>query len=201
VVFVLAVFAIVFAVLAYQRKAYSRHHPVFSGALTPTATHRSNTPSNFYDTAHSQTPGFSSQNVGKTSSELQYTSMPSSLVLDTAPPHLSQSTPVDGAGASSQISHDRLSSRTLEGNKSPQRGSVLLSDRGHSITGGSRTNSGQDSGSGAAGIRGIKDTVHNAVVEMQGDLHEQQLQIFDVLGKGGFGTVYHGALLGRLDIS
>jgi hypothetical protein len=36
-----------------------------------------------------------------------------------------------------------------------------------------------------------------AVKEMQGalqaELHEDQLQLFQKLGQGGFGTVYHGA--------
>jgi hypothetical protein len=50
-----------------------------------------------------------------------------------------------------------------------------------------------------SGIRGLKDTVHAAVQELQGalqaDLHEEQLKVFSVIGRGGFGTVYHGAAL------
>jgi hypothetical protein len=33
--------------------------------------------------------------------------------------------------------------------------------------------------------------------EPQVELHEGQLKVFSVLGRGGFGTVYHGALPGH----
>jgi hypothetical protein len=53
------------------------------------------------------------------------------------------------------------------------------------------------SASGASsgrGIAGIKETVHNAVVDIQGSVHVPDVQVFSMLGKGGFGVVYHGAL-------
>jgi hypothetical protein len=30
---------------------------------------------------------------------------------------------------------------------------------------------------------------------LQQELHKQHLEIYSVLGRGGFGTVYHGAVL------
>lgn len=48
------------------------------------------------------------------------------------------------------------------------------------------------SGAGS-GVRRMKDAVHRAMMEMQHDMHEQQLKVFSVLGRGGYGTVYHGA--------
>lgn len=47
------------------------------------------------------------------------------------------------------------------------------------------------SGAGS-GVRRMKDAVHRAMMEMQHDMHEQQLKVFSVLGRGGYGTVYHG---------
>lgn len=44
-----------------------------------------------------------------------------------------------------------------------------------------------------ASVRRMKEAVHREMMEMQGDLQEQQLKIFSVLGRGGYGTVYHGA--------
>lgn len=43
-----------------------------------------------------------------------------------------------------------------------------------------------------SGVRRMKDAVHRAMMEMQHDMHEPQLQVFSVLGRGGYGTVYHG---------
>jgi hypothetical protein len=43
----------------------------------------------------------------------------------------------------------------------------------------------------------VKNAVASAVQQMQGalqaELQEEQLEVFSVLGRGGFGTVYHGA--------
>jgi hypothetical protein len=48
-------------------------------------------------------------------------------------------------------------------------------------------------------VYAARATVANAVLRMQGalqqELHEEHLQVHRVLGRGGFGTVYHGALL------
>ena len=44
-----------------------------------------------------------------------------------------------------------------------------------------------------SGVRRMKDAVHRAMMEMQHDMQEQQLKVFSVLGRGGYGTVYHGA--------
>eukprot|EP00892_Ulva_mutabilis_P010030 jgi/Ulvmu1/739/UM010_0112.1 len=41
-------------------------------------------------------------------------------------------------------------------------------------------------------VASIKEAVKRAVEEMQGDLQEQQLQVFSMLGQGTSGTVYHG---------
>ena len=46
-------------------------------------------------------------------------------------------------------------------------------------------------------VRAARSQVASAVLAMQGelqaDLHEERLHIYRVLGRGGFGTVYHGA--------
>lgn len=42
-------------------------------------------------------------------------------------------------------------------------------------------------------VRALQTTVHNAVADMQNDLNDEALRVYDVLGQGGFGTVYHGA--------
>jgi hypothetical protein len=46
-------------------------------------------------------------------------------------------------------------------------------------------------------VANVKNAVANAIQELQdelqADLHEDHLTIVSVLGKGGFGTVYHGA--------
>jgi hypothetical protein len=48
-------------------------------------------------------------------------------------------------------------------------------------------------------VQAVHEKVAAAVKEMQGalqaELHEDQIQLFRRLGRGGFGTVYHGALL------
>lgn len=48
-------------------------------------------------------------------------------------------------------------------------------------------------------IYAARATVAIAVLRMQGvlqqELHKQHLEIYSVLGRGGFGTVYHGAVL------
>jgi hypothetical protein len=47
-------------------------------------------------------------------------------------------------------------------------------------------------------VYAARSQVANAVLQMQGELqeelHEDRLHIYSVLGRGGFGTVYHGAL-------
>jgi hypothetical protein len=49
------------------------------------------------------------------------------------------------------------------------------------------------------GVGSLRSEVANAVSQLQdalrSDLQEDQLEVFDVLGRGGFGTVYYGALL------
>jgi hypothetical protein len=46
-------------------------------------------------------------------------------------------------------------------------------------------------------VHAARSTVASAVLQMQGalqaELAEQHLSVFSVIGKGGFGTVYHGA--------
>jgi hypothetical protein len=48
-------------------------------------------------------------------------------------------------------------------------------------------------------VSAAQATVPSAVLRMQcalqNELHEEQLRIFSVFGRGGFGTVYHGVLL------
>ena len=64
-----------------------------------------------------------------------------------------------------------------------------------------RPHTGTTAASGAAvdassHVHAARSTVANAVLQMQGELqaelHESQLQIHSVVGRGGFGTVYHG---------
>ena len=44
----------------------------------------------------------------------------------------------------------------------------------------------------------MKEKLQSAVAamegELQGDLADADLRLFSILGRGGFGTVYHGAL-------
>lgn len=54
------------------------------------------------------------------------------------------------------------------------------------------------SGSGSsANVAVVRGEVQQAVAALQGalqkELHEDELHLYDVLGRGGFGTVYHGA--------
>jgi hypothetical protein len=42
--------------------------------------------------------------------------------------------------------------------------------------------------------RRLQDAVEKHQAMLQADLQEEQLKVFSVLGRGGFGTVYHGAL-------
>lgn len=47
------------------------------------------------------------------------------------------------------------------------------------------------------GVGSLRSEVANAVTQLQdalrSDLQEDQLEVYDVLGRGGFGTVYYGA--------
>lgn len=58
---------------------------------------------------------------------------------------------------------------------------------------------GAHSHSSAESARDVHGKVAAAVKEMQGalqaELHEDHLQLFGLLGQGGFGTVYHGVML------
>ena len=51
--------------------------------------------------------------------------------------------------------------------------------------------------SSSANVAVVRGEVQQAVAALQGalqaELHEDELQLYDVLGRGGFGTVYHGA--------
>lgn len=56
---------------------------------------------------------------------------------------------------------------------------------------------GSGSGSGSRrAVTEVRGEVQQAVAALQGalqeELHEDELQLYDVLGRGGFGTVYHG---------
>ena len=96
--------------------------------------------------------------------------------------------------------------------------SLRGSQRGSERSAGSNKRSGAPSSSVTGGAAGVvtagsgggagedaESTVHSessdgrAVQRVQGllqaELHEEQLKVFSVLGRGGFGTVYHGALL------
>ena len=46
------------------------------------------------------------------------------------------------------------------------------------------------------GVGSLRSEVANAVTQLQdalcSDLQDAQLKVFDVLGRGGFGTVYYG---------
>ena len=57
----------------------------------------------------------------------------------------------------------------------------------------------QHTESGEDAMMATRASVAGAIMRMQsdlrGELKEDQLQIFRVLGRGGFGTVYHGASL------
>lgn len=46
-------------------------------------------------------------------------------------------------------------------------------------------------------IRDLRESLNNAVADVQGDLsnEEPSFKVFSVLGQGGFGTVYHGAFV------
>ena len=64
-----------------------------------------------------------------------------------------------------------------------------------------RAASGSMASSGAQvrrGVGSLRSEVANAVTQLQdalrSDLQEDQLEVYDVLGRGGFGTVYYGAL-------
>ena len=66
-----------------------------------------------------------------------------------------------------------------------------------------RVASGSMESSGAQirrGVGSLRSEVANAVTQLQdalrSDLQEDQLEVYDVLGRGGFGTVYYGALPG-----
>eukprot|EP00892_Ulva_mutabilis_P000885 jgi/Ulvmu1/10798/UM069_0033.1 len=52
------------------------------------------------------------------------------------------------------------------------------------------------SGGGSRAVAEVRGEVQQAVAALQGalqeELHEDELQLYDVLGRGGFGTVYHG---------
>jgi hypothetical protein len=52
------------------------------------------------------------------------------------------------------------------------------------------------------GVHAARASVAGAVLQMQGELQqelqEDQLHIVSVLGRGGFGTVYHGAPFVRM---
>lgn len=65
---------------------------------------------------------------------------------------------------------------------------------------GKGTTSAASRGSGSsssANVAVVRGEVQQAVAALQGvlqaELHEDELQLYDVLGRGGFGTVYHGA--------
>ena len=70
-----------------------------------------------------------------------------------------------------------------------------LSQPGRGVSSGGH--GGAAEGSQHGGIQGTRHTVAAAVLEMQGELQEEladeQLLLFSVLGRGGYGTVYHGA--------
>jgi hypothetical protein len=51
------------------------------------------------------------------------------------------------------------------------------------------------SGKGAA-IDAIRANVTSAIQSLKSDLRDEHLKVFSVLGRGGFGTVYHGLFFG-----
>lgn len=77
---------------------------------------------------------------------------------------------------------------------SPRQGS---SRQGSSRQGSSRQGSSHQGASRqGSSIRDLRESVNNAVADVQGELscEEPSFKVFSVLGQGGFGTVYHGAL-------
>eukprot|EP00892_Ulva_mutabilis_P012771 jgi/Ulvmu1/9867/UM057_0021.1 len=97
--------------------------------------------------------------------------------------------------------HVSVSSRP--GLPSSSSGSLLHAAAGTGS--GSEKGSGPKSaGSGTGGVGAVRGKVAAAVQEMQGalqaELHEDQLKLHGVIGRGGFGTVYHGEWRG-LDVA
>jgi hypothetical protein len=66
-------------------------------------------------------------------------------------------------------------------------------DSAHLQSGGINSIGDTPKSTASGGVRRMKDAVHGAMMEMQHDMQEQQVKVFSVLGRGGYGTVYHGA--------
>lgn len=94
--------------------------------------------------------------------------------------------------------------------RTPSAASGFATTSTHS--GSARSSRGRSGGGGAGGegsgglpsrqvssIRDIRESVNNAVADVQGELscEEPSFKVFSVLGQGGFGTVYHGVLCER----
>lgn len=121
--------------------------------------------------------------------------------------------PTDNAVPQSSISKGSRDGNMVSHNKSPQESMKQLAPAVSSkVSGGGSRQGPQGMSTGVTSaqsadksadaasassakmhVRALQATVHNAVVDMKSDLNDEALKIYNVLGQGGFGTVYHGA--------
>lgn len=109
----------------------------------------------------------------------------------------SGATPTLHTGASAG-GHGSGSARVVSGTSGPL---TAEGTSGAPATARSTAVTSDGSGGGGGGskraVAEVRGEVQQAVAALQGalqeELHEDELQLYDVLGRGGFGTVYHGA--------
>ena len=103
----------------------------------------------------------------------------------------SQRTPHDSLAVLSEMHRQRALPGEIPGSAGPEPSAKSAMSGDRSID--------ASSSSAKMNVRALQTTVHNAVSDMQSDLNDEALRVYDVLGQGGFGTVYHGAVLHTLN--